>query len=98
MKLDIDTEIDAIETAYKLLCEQKDKTRNTTDDFEKAIMMFLYPQKSVKPLTEMNLIERFSKYNDDGLRDGNFGEGSPLVAVMVARPKRTLAQARMLAN
>jgi hypothetical protein len=24
----------------------------------------------------MNLIERFSKYNDDGLRDGNFGEGS----------------------
>ena len=44
--------------------------------------MFLYPQKSVKPLTEMNLIERFSKYNDDGLRDGNFGEGSLLAVVM----------------
>ena len=37
LKLDIDTEIDAMETAYKQLCAQKDKTRITTDEFEKAI-------------------------------------------------------------
>ena len=75
LKLDIDTEIDAMESAYKQLCEQKDKTRITTDEFEKAITMILHPQKSVKALTEMTLIDRFSKYIDDGLRDGNFGEG-----------------------
>ena len=75
LKLDIDTEIDAMETAYKQLCAQKDKTRITTDEFEKAITMILHPQKSVKALTEMTLIDRFSKYIDDGLRDGNFGEG-----------------------
>lgn len=75
LKLDIDTEIDAMETAYKQLCEQKDKTRITTDEFEKTITMIPHPKKSVKALTEMTLIDRFSKYIDDGLRDGNFGEG-----------------------
>ena len=31
LKLDIDTEIDAMETAYRQLCEVKDKTRITAD-------------------------------------------------------------------
>lgn len=75
LKLDIDTEIDAIEAAYRQLCETKDKTRITADDFEKAISFVLHPQKNVKALTEMPLIDRFSKYIDDGLRDGNFGAG-----------------------
>ena len=75
LKLDIDTEIDAIEAAYRQLCETKDKTRITADDFEKAISFVLHPQKDVKALTEMPLIDRFSKYIDEGLRDGNFGAG-----------------------
>ena len=75
LKLDIDTEIDAMETAYRQLCEVKDKTRITAEDFEKTISDVLHPQKNVKALTEMTLVDRFSKYIDDGLRDGNFGEG-----------------------
>lgn len=75
LKLGIDTEIDAMETAYRQLCEVKDKTRITADDFEKAISDVLHPQKNVKALAELTLIDRFSKYIEDGLRDGNFGEG-----------------------
>ena len=75
LKLDIDTEIDAIESAYRQLCEVKDKTRITADDFEKAISFVLRSRKDVKALTEMPLIDSFSKYIDDGLRDSNFGEG-----------------------
>lgn len=75
LKLDIDTEIDAIEAAYRQLCEAKDKTRITSEDFENAISIVLHPQKEVKALTEMPLIDRFSKYIEDGLRDGNFGVG-----------------------
>lgn len=75
LKLDIDTEIDAMETAYRQLCETKDKTRITAEDFEEAITSVLHPQKNMKALTELTLIDRFSKYIEDGLRDGNFGEG-----------------------
>jgi len=75
LKLDIDTEIDAMETAYRQLCEAKDKTRITAEDFEEAITSVLHPQKNMKALTELTLIDRFSKYIEDGLRDGNFGEG-----------------------
>ena len=75
LKLDIDMEIDAMETAYRKLCEIKDKTRITTKQFEEAIASVLHPQKKTKALTELTLIDRFSKYIEDGLRDGNFGEG-----------------------
>ena len=74
LKLDIDMEIDAMETAYRKLCEIKDKTRITTKEFEEAITSVLHPQKKTKALTELTLIDRFSKYIEDGLRDGNFGE------------------------
>ena len=64
-----------METAYRQLCEVKDKTRITAEEFEDAISQVLHPQKNVKALTELTLIDRFSKFIEDGLRDGNFGEG-----------------------
>ena len=57
LKLDIDTEIDAIEAAYRQLCETKDKTRITADDFEKAISFVLHPQKNVKALTAIFFVK-----------------------------------------
>ncbi len=75
LKLDIDMEIDAIETAYRTLCSEKDKSLITAQEFETAIDAVLNPQKDVTKQKEKTILERFEKYIEDGLRDGDFGPG-----------------------
>lgn len=75
LKLDIDMEIDAIETAYRNLCSEKDKSLITAQEFEAAIDAVLNPHKDVGKLKEKAILERFDKYIEDGMRDGDFGPG-----------------------
>lgn len=73
LKLQIDIERLAIEKAYLHLCETKDKTLITPNEFEKAIAEELNPNhKEKEDYNGLTLPARLTAFMEDGIKTGLF--------------------------